>query len=259
MIKKYSNYIKEADDQRVYLDDNKRGPGFYTNKYGPNSIASLNQKIYNYIHKIYGPFGFTYPRSGSTANYDVTINGEIISGEYISKMVNNYTIFKTFIRENKIKDENTFYNLIESKFDDVYHYNGSFFKRQTLPILINTTRKGNVNEIKCKQKFVEYAKSKNLNISITDPTVQEDVDGIDAKFEHNGRVFTIQIKPFSDYKTISDKLYAKSAGSLSVGSVNYLMLYSDKDFLIIKNVPANPITIKGDVFVAPLSSVIYRS
>lgn len=258
MIKRYSNYINEADDQIVYLDDNQRGPGFYTNKYGPNSIANLNQKIYNYIHQVYGPLGFAYPRSGSTANYDVTVNGELISGEYISKMVNNYTIFKTFIRENKIKDENTFYSLLESKFDDVYHYNGSFFKRQTLPILINTTRKGNVNEIKCKQKFIEYAKSKNLNIVITDPTVIEDVYGIDAKFMHNGREFTIQIKPFSQYKTIGDKLYAKSAGSLSVGSVNYLMLYSDTEYLIIRNISNSPITIKGDVFIAPLSNVIYR-
>jgi hypothetical protein len=84
------------------------------------------------------------------------VNGEMIGSEYISKMVNNYTIFKTFIRENKIKDENTFYSLLESKFDDVYHYSGSFFKRQSLPILINTSRKGNVNEIKCKQKFAEF-------------------------------------------------------------------------------------------------------
>jgi hypothetical protein len=255
---KYLDFITEADDQRVYLDDNQRGPGFYTNKYGPNSIATLNQKIYNYIHKIYGPLGFTYPRSGSTANYDVTVNGEMISGEYISKMVNNYTIFKTFIRENKITDADTFYRLLESKFDDVYHYNGSFFKRQTLPVLINTTRKGNVNEIKCKQKFIEYAKSKNLNIVITDPTVAEDVDGIDAKFIHNGRSFTIQIKPFSEYKTIGDKLYAKSAGSLSVGTVNYLMLYSDTNFIIIKNLTTDPIRIKGDVFIASLSSVIYK-
>ena len=183
----------------------------------------------------------------------------MIGTEYISKMVNNYTIFKTFIRENKIKDENTFYTLLESKFDDVYHYNGSFFKRQSLPILINTTRKGNVNEIKCKQKFSEFAKSKNLNIVIVDPTVAEDVNGIDAKFTHNGREFTIQIKPFTDYKTIGDKLYAKSAGSLSVGSVNYLMLYSDTEFIIMKNVSTSPITIKGDVFTSPLSNVIYRS
>ena len=173
-------------------------------------------------------------------------------------MVNNYTIFKTFIRENTIEDAITFYRLIISNFENIYHYNGDFFIRQTLPILINTTRKGNVNEIKCKQKFTEYAKSKELNIVVVDPTIEEDVTGIDGKFNHNGVEFTIQIKPFDEYKIIGDKLYAKSAGSLSIGSVNYLMLYSDKEYIIIKNKKLNPITIKGQVFTAPLSSVIYR-
>ena len=36
------------------------------------------------------------------------------------------------------------------------------------------------------------------------------------------------------------------------------MLYSDKEYIIIKNKNLNPITIKGQVFTAPLSSVIYR-
>lgn len=254
MIKKYSNYINEADYQRVYLNDNQGGSGFYTNKYGPNSIATLNNDILKYITGVYKVYGFSY----QSGNKDINVNGKLINTEYIDKMVNNYTIFKTFIRENNIKNEIDFYNLIRSNFHDIYNYNGSFFSRQTLPILINTTRKGNVNEIRCKQKFSDFAKSKNLNIVTIDPTVSEDVDGIDAKFTHNGREFTIQIKPFNEYKIIGDKLYAKSAGSLSVGSVNYLMLYSDKEYIIIKNTKDSPITIKGDVFTSPLSNVIYR-
>ena len=253
MIKKYSNYINEAT-QTAYLNDNQGGPGFYTNKYGPNSLATLNSDILEYITGIYESYGFSY----QSGNKDIDVNGRLINTEYIDKMVNNYTIFKTFIRENSIKNEIDFYSLIRSKFDDIYNYNGSFFNRQTLPILINTTRKGNVNEIKCKQKFTEYAKSKGLNIVVVDPTIEEDVTGIDGKFNHNGVEFTIQIKPFDEYKTIGDKLYAKSAGSLSIGSVNYLMLYSDKEYIIIKNKNLNPITIKGQVFTAPLSSVIYR-
>ena len=250
MIKKYSNYINEAT-QTAYLNDNQGGPGFYTNKYGPNSLATLNSDILEYITGIYESYGFSY----QSGNKDIDVNGRLINTEYIDKMVNNYTIFKTFIRENNIKNEIDFYSLIRSKFDDIYNYNGSFFNRQTLPILINT---GNVNEIKCKQKFTEYAKSKGLNIVVVDPTIEEDVTGIDGKFNHNGVEFTIQIKPFDEYKTIGDKLYAKSAGSLSIGSVNYLMLYSDKEYIIIKNKNLDPITIKGQVFISPLSSVIYR-
>ena len=252
MIKKYSSYINES--QTVFLNDNKGGRGFITNKYGPNSIASLNSEILDYITKIYGPYGFSY----QSGNKDIDVNGRLINTEYIDKMVNNYTIFKTFIRENNIQDDITFYRLIKSSFDDIYHYDGSFFTRQTLPILINTTRKGNVNEIKCKQKFTDYAKSKGLNIVIVDPTIDEDVKGIDAKFNHNGGEFTIQIKPFNEYKIIDNKLYAKSAGSLSVGSVNYLMLYSDEEFIIMKNKKLDPIRIKGEVFITDLSNVLYK-
>ena len=252
MIKKYSSYVNES--QTVYLNDNEGGRGFITNKFGPNSISNLNKYIIKYITQIYEPYGFKY----QSGNKDIDINGKLINTEYIDKMVNNYTIFKTFIRENTIEDAITFYRLFISNFENIYHYNGDFFIRQTLPILINTTRKGNVNEIKCKQKFTEYAKSKELNIVVVDPTIEEDVTGIDGKFNHNGVEFTIQIKPFDEYKIIGDKLYAKSAGSLSIGSVNYLMLYSDKEYIIIKNKNLNPITIKGQVFTAPLSSVIYR-
>ena len=59
MIKKYSNYINEAT-QTAYLNDNQGGPGFYTNKYGPNSLATLNSDILEYITGIYESYGFSY-------------------------------------------------------------------------------------------------------------------------------------------------------------------------------------------------------
>ena len=37
------------------------------------------------------------------------------------------------------------------------------------------------------------------------------------------------------------------------------MLYSDTEYIIIKNKKLDPITIKGEVFITNLSSVIYRS
>lgn len=263
MIMRYLEYINENKDvETVYLDDDKGGPGFVTNKYGHDSIAELGKKIYNYIKGVYGPFGFTYPMSGAfdAAEYehrDLNIGGRLINTEYIAKMVNNYLVFKNFIRENAIRDASTFYALLESNFADVYHYEGDFFKRQSLPILINATRKGNYNEIRAKAKFVEYAESQGLDITVTDPTLDEDLRGIDAKFRHKGKELTIQIKPFTQYKIEADKLYAKSPGSLSINSVNYLMLYSGREYLIIKNLVKSKIEIVGDNFIAPFSNVIY--
>ena len=114
--------ILESSRQVVYLDDNNNGPGFYTYK---SEISNLNSDIITYITEVYEDFGFQY----QSGNKDIDVNGKVINTEYIDKMVNNYTVFKTFIRENGIKDADTFYSLMRSKFYDVYHYNASFFNK----------------------------------------------------------------------------------------------------------------------------------
>ena len=76
----------------------------------------------------------------------LNIEGQIISSEYISKMVNNYTVFKAIIRENFIRTEGAFYHFMTNNMKDVYHWQGKYFKRITLPVLINTSRRGNIGE-----------------------------------------------------------------------------------------------------------------
>ncbi len=246
-MKKFTSILKSSP-QIVYLDDNKGGSGFYTYK---SEINNLNNDIIVYITEIYKDFGFKY----QSGNIDINVNGKVINTEYIDKMVNNYTVFKTFIRENGIKDKYTFYSLMRSKLYDVYHYNASFFNRQTLPVLINTTRKGNIGEIKCKQKFTEYANSKGLNIIIDIPTLEEDIRGIDGKFSHEGKEFTMQIKPFTKYEEL-DNMYVQSDGSLSLGSIDYLILYSISEYIIVKNSIKNLIKIDGNNFICPLDSIL---
>ena len=251
-MKSYFNFINESNQ---YVDLYIDGYGFRTSKYNQkNSIKELNDRIYDYINKVYSPFGFEYGK-----NEDVKINDAlIINGEYISKMVNNYTIFKKFIKVNKIKDESTFYRLILNSFDDIYHYNGDFFMNETLPILINTTRKGRLFEKESLDRFVEYAAGKGLNINIINPTVEEDIKGIDAKFISNAaREYTIQVKPFTSVYKKGDDFYAKSSGSLSLG-VNYLILYSDKGskYIMLKNPPSYPIRISGEFFVYKKENIL---
>lgn len=259
-MRKFKDIINE--NQTVYLDDNIGGVGFYTNKYPKRdqtgrynkSISYLNNQIKNYIEYVYGPFGYSYG-----VQTDINVNGLIINGEYINKMVNNYTVFKSFIKENKIKDENTFYNLMESNFSDIYHYNGDFFKKETLPILINTTRKGNINEKKSLDKFKEVLLNRNIEIDILSPNLQEDVKGIDGKFLFNGRTYTIQVKPFTNVSMISSGLFkAKSKGSLSLG-VDYLVLYQENDYIILRNPKSNPISIEGENFIYNVENILFST
>lgn len=243
-MEKFTNIINEGNQEVVIQ-------GMKTNKYGnTDSIAYLNTIIKSYIEKVYGPFGFVYPSRQHPNNYDITVDGELINTEYISKMVNNYTVFKRIIIDNSIKTSVEFYEYMIANLEDIYHYGGEFFKANTLPILINTTRKGNAGETSSKKKFTEYAVSKGLDIKVENPTIVEDIKGIDAKFYFKSRFYHIQIKPFNGYIKIGNKHYFKSEGSLSTGNIDYMILYSDKgDFVLLKNTPADPIGIAGNKFV----------
>lgn len=249
-MKKFLNYIKE---QKAYLGD--RRYGFSTDKYGTeSSVSALNVKIYNYIKSIYGPFGFVKGEDDK----DIIVDGDIINTEYISKMVNNYTVFKIFITMNKITDEEEFYNELENSFYDMYHYNGKFFKKITLPTIIKTSRKGNLGEKKSLSKFKEVASKKGMNIDIQTPTLKEDISGIDAKFNINGKTYTIQVKPFVSNGIKGSNYYAKSNGSLSLG-VDYLVLYKNNDYIILKNPKKYPIRIQKDYFVYLKSNILFTS
>ena len=243
-MEKFTKKINESSQEVVIH-------GMKTNKYGANdSIQYLNQIIMKFITKTYGPFGFKYPNRQNPENYNITVGDQIINTEYISKMVNNYTVFKRIIMDNNIQNSVEFYEYMIANLEDIYHYRGKFFRENTLPILINTTRKGNIGEINSKKKFSEYAQGKGLDIDVENPTIIEDIAGIDAKFYYKTRYYTIQIKPFDGYTEISNKHYFKSKGSLSVGGIDYMLLYSDEgEFILLKNTPAAPIGIAGDKFV----------
>jgi hypothetical protein len=245
----YYKFIKES--QTVVLNNGQGGNMFKTVKYGSrNSIAYLNGVIKKFVESVYGPFGFVYGN-----NDDIHIEGKVISGEYISKMVNNYTVFKAVIRVNNIKDEESFYRFMLSNLNDIYSPSGRLFNEQTLPALINTTRKGNKLEKMAKDSFLKYAQDKNIEITILNPTVEEDIRGIDFKFISNGKTFTVQVKPFTKYKYVEDDIHIKSNGSLSIDT-NYLILCDGKNSIKIRNTKTNPISISGDVFISKKSNLL---
>ncbi len=240
--------------QTAFLGDSTFG--FYTKKYGDNSVSKLNNKILAYIREIYGPHGFIYPSRGDdkfSMPYEVVITkptGDIIlKNEVISKMVNNYTVFRAYIRENRITNDVDFYNSIEEDFHDVYHYDGVFFKRFTLPIIMNTIKKGDSGEKRATGAFQRYAKRQGFNIRLLTPTISEDISGIDTKFEYRGKIYTVQIKPFSYYREESSNTFIKSTGSLSI-ITDYLVLYNQYNrFIICRNPKDKKILISGDYFV----------
>lgn len=229
-----------------------------TSKYGEtNSIGWLNQMIVKYITSIYGPFGYSY----RTGNKDINVNGRLINTEYIDKMVNNYTVFKGIISDQGINTEEGFYNYMVANLFDVYNYGGTHFDKITLPILIATSRRGNIGEQKALAFFKNELMKKNVECIIIPPTLLEDGQGIDGKFAWNGKELTIQVKPYDSIMKRDGMINAFSQGSLSlqiVGAgknVDYLVLYNleKRGFVIVR---ASNVTIQGNQFVFPEDKVI---
>lgn len=224
-----------------------------TKKYGEfNSIDWLNGKIKKYIEEVYTPYGFKYG-----VNSDLNIDGQIINSEYISKMVNNYTIFKTIIRENFIRTEGAFYHFITNNMKQIYHWEGKYFKRITLPILISTSRRGNIGEKDSLKFFKESLQDKKgISINFIQPTVEEDISGIDGKFIWEGKEITIQVKPYdtATIGTSTRKVRVHSQGSLSLNT-DYLIVYKEQSFIIVKG---KDVTIEGNFFTFQEDKVVAK-
>lgn len=225
-----------------------------TQKYGKfNSIDWLNGKIKKYIEEVYGPFGFRYG-----VNEDLNIEGQIISSEYISKMVNNYTVFKAIIRENFIRTEEAFYHFMTNSMKDVYHWKGKYFKRITLPVLISTSRRGNIGEQNSLRFFKQsLQEKKGISVNFIPPTVEEDISGIDGKFIWLGKEVTIQVKPY-DRAVISEstrKVKVHSQGSLSLNT-DYLVVYKGQSFIIVRG---KDVTIEGNHFTFQEDKVVAKT
>ncbi len=223
-----------------------------TSKYGDKSINTLNSHIKKYIESEYKPFGYSY----LGGNKDIDINGFILNTEYIDKMVNNYTVFKAIIRINKIYSEDDFYNYMISNLYDIYNINGKYFKTTTLPILINSTRMGNIGEKNSLDFFKKELLKRNINIEIIKPTMEEDSSGIDGKFNWNNKEITIQVKPYDSAKvgTSSRKVKVHSQGSLSLNT-DYLIVYKGNSFIIVKG---KDVTIEGNYFTFQEEKIVAR-
>jgi hypothetical protein len=224
-----------------------------TKKYGSyNSIDWLNGKIKAYITEVYQPYGFVYG-----VNKDLNIDGYIINSEYISKMVNNYTVFIAIIKANFLRTEEAFYHYMTNNLEAIYNWKGRYFKRITLPILIRTSKRGNEGETKSLEFFKRALKEKKgISIEFIQPTVEEDISGIDGKFIWQGKEVTIQVKPY-DTATISAstrKVKIHSQGSLSL-STDYLIVYRGQSFIVVQG---RDVTIEGNHFTFQEDKIVAR-
>lgn len=216
-------------------------------------VSKLNTIVHNYVKTLYAEFGYR-PYSG---NVDINVNGLVINTEYLDKMVNNYTIYTKFIRLKNFKTFNDLLIFISTNLDKIYRYDGYYFK-EVMTILNRTISMGNTGEQFAIAAFIDaFADKLSVTINVEKPTLEEDLKGIDGKFNYGGKDYTIQIKPMDSYKIYpapDDYVLIKTKGSLSLAT-NYLVTYdlNDKKVIISRN---KGIVISGDTFKVPSSSVV---
>lgn len=227
-------------------------------KYGPKSIGNLNYIIKDYLLKIYTPFGFNDPLKKGSYEVDLNINGEIINSSYISKLCNNYNLFKLIIRKKRIKTEDEFYNYIENNLEEIYHYDSDFFKKNSLPTVIKNSTRGNIGEEK-SLKFFEYEilRKTQVDIKVIKPSLSEDLGGIDGKFLWKGKMLTIQVKPFEKYIENSEIIKVYSPGSLSLNT-DYLILYRSNSLIKYIIIRSSDVKISGNNFIFNKESIINK-
>ena len=141
--------------------------------------------------------------------------------------------------------------------EDIYHFDGKYFNTVTLPIIINTSRKGNRGEQESLRFFEDAIfKKNNIKIDIQEPTLAEDVSGIDGKFVWNGKEVTIQVKPYTTASiSKSTRLVTiHSQGSLSLNT-SYLIVYKAGRFIAIKG---KDVKIEGNNFVFPETAIVAK-
>ena len=94
-----------------------------------------------------------------------------------------------------------------------------------------------------------------MNIVVVDPTIEEDVTGIDGKFNWKGKTITIQVKPYDKEVILEDgKVEVSSPGSLSL-STDYLILYKNGKYIIVRG---ENVKIEENNFVFQKDKIVAR-
>lgn len=224
-------------------------------------ISKLNQIIIDFLNTNYKQYGFIYGKE----NKNMEIGNLLINTEYISKFVNNITIFGKIAERHKLKTVQEFTYYIKNNLSRLYDVDGDDFP-DNYDIAKNTAKKGKRGENACKKNFEKmlYKKyEKEYKIESPDDTL-EDIDGVDGKFNFGKTLVKLQIKPYTNYIKKDGKIFVYSKGSMCFNT-HYLLLYKESrvygkyryDFItLINNKTHDSITYDKGVYVTDIENIV---
>lgn len=194
----------------------------------------LGSIIRNYINSIY-----KYQVDGPI----MVIDGKKIEPEILSKMPNNRTMLSKFVFDIKneiitgIRTKDDLFRFVSDNLFDLFNYKGKYFDA-VYSVVKATSYKGDASEQKSFSYFEKVASSRGLQVKVTKPTKLEDIGGVDGQFFHQGKRFTIQVKPLHKmevYKKDPNMYIVFCDGMLKTINCDYLIVTNDSNTFIFRN------------------------
>jgi hypothetical protein len=158
----------------------------------------------------------------------ININGFVVSGELINKAQKNIAILYEIVNIAKsighsVTTADDLIGFINSFKQELFSVGGEFFER-IYNRLGGSTDKGKLSESKSNDLFMRYSNSKGIEVDLKEPELQQDKAGIDAYFEHKGRIYTIQTKTLSSINKEGDYYIVYISGDFTKIKTTYLTI-----------------------------------
>lgn len=208
----------------------------------------VGRKIKEILYSIYG----------DKLNLDdkIFISGKSIDPELLRKAINNRLLFDKISNLGGCSNKSDLIEFIGNNSYDLFSVTGKYFK-DIYRLLENTSNKGNKFERKAFRVFKDELKSrKGVDVDITKPSRDEDINGVDGVFQYKGRRFTIQVKTLhkiESFKKDESKFIVFCDGVLKNLNTDYLIVINENKIHIFKS---SGVLSYGSYYLIPKSSLV---
>ena len=153
----------------------------------------------------------------------------------------NISVLIWMVREFKLESFDDIKKFIHEKKSDLFREDGKYYNKLR-SILLATEKQGILNEEFAIQ-YIKKVVMQKLGVEIepvrTPPMSKEDmIDGVDVKFDINGKTYTCQVKPLVSFVQTMDMTTITSKGLIKEYHNHYIAFVNrdrDKVFLIQNN------------------------
>jgi hypothetical protein len=194
----------------------------------------LGSIIRNYIYSVY---------RAKVGGPIMAIDGKKIDPDILTKIPNNRTMLAKLCFDERneivtgIRNKEDLFRFVSDNLFDLFNHKGKYFN-VVYSLVTATSYKGDTSEQKSFSYFEKVAASRGLQVKVTKPTKLEDIGGIDGQFFHQGKRFTIQVKPLhkmESYKKDPNMYIVFCDGMLKTINCDYLIVTNDLDIFIFRN------------------------